>query len=315
MPAANYAELNTQIEQHFARADYRPVMDLAAEGIRRFPEDRPMLDYWRMCAAARLNDPVTTCRILAQSLASGFWYGEAVLRQSASFKPLQGLPEFENLIQVCRDRQTAAAVEPRLRTLAPVGVAPPPLLVALHGNQSTIHGTQPFWQPAVAEGWLVALPESTQMMWKGAHIWTEPEAARAEVLGHLAALREQASFDPARIVLGGHSMGGEIAIWLALTGALDARGFVVIGPGGPLCDEPENWKPIIAGNADRDLRGYFIAGGSDPLILPDRLRILLALLAESGLACALEEVPGAAHDPHPAYEAALRRGLAFVAGQ
>lgn len=307
-------ELDAQIQTAFEQANYQAVLDLATEAVHQYPEDRPLLDYWRMVAAARLNDPTTVCRILAQSLASGFWYGEAVLRQSPSFQPLQGQAEFERLIETCRDRQNAETVAPVLKVLTPPNVTQPPLLFALHGNQSSATNTRPFWQPAVAQGWQVALPQSTQLMWKDAFIWTETQTAKADLLPHLAALRAQHPFEPNSLVIGGHSMGGDMAIALTLSETIPARGFVVIGPGGPLCDEPTDCLPLLKEHAKAlpNLRGYIIIGDADPVILPDKLHQLADLLTEAGLQCQVEVIPGATHDPHPAYEPALLRGLDFV---
>jgi pimeloyl-ACP methyl ester carboxylesterase len=247
-------------------------------------------------------------------LASGFWYGEAVLRQSPSLQPLQGQPEFERLIATCRDRQDAESGPPVLKVLTPTNATEPPLLFALHGNQSSAVNTRPFWQPAVAQGWLVGLPQSTQLMWKDAHIWTETQSTKTDVLAHLTALRAQHPFDPQRLVLGGHSMGGDMALWLTLSETIPARGFVLIGAGGPLCDEPTDCLPLLKEHAQAvpHLCGYFIIGDHDSLILPDKLRQLANLLTEAGLQCQVEVVPDATHDPHPGYEAALLRGLDFV---
>lgn len=307
-------ELDAQIQTAFEQAHYQTVLDLATEAAHQYPEDRPMLDYWRMCAAARLNDSATVCQVLGDSLASGFWYGEAVLRQSPSLQPLQGQPEFEHLIETCRSRQQAQAGPPLLNVLAPANVAQPPLLFALHGNQSSAANTQPFWQPAITQGWLVGLPQSTQMMWKDSYIWTETQTTRADVLAHLSALRAEHPFDHQRVVLGGHSMGADMALWLTLSESIPARGFVLIGAGGPLCDEPADCLPLLKDHAPAaaHLRGYIILGDQDPLILPDKLQQLAALLTEAGLQCQVEVIPGATHDPHPGYPAALLRGLAFV---
>jgi len=310
--AVTYADLDEQIQKHFGDADYQTAFDLATGGLDQFPSEHPMLNYWRMCAAARMDDRSTVYRILSQALETGFWYGEALLRNSPSFKPLLNDPAFELFIGLCRDKQKAEAGVRELRLLMRDPGEKPPLLVALHGNQSSPVNTQPFWVPAAQQGWLVALPQSSEMMWKGAYMWSDPEEADAEVLTYLNAMEGQHPYDLQRIVMGGHSMGGETAIWLALNGFTDVRGFVVIGPGGPLCDEPEKWQPIIEDRASTTLRGYFILGGKDTLILPDKVREVARMLNAAGIPCEVEEVPEATHDLHPGYADALMRGLAFV---
>ena len=48
-------------------------------------------------------------------------------------------------------------------------------------------------------------------------------------------------------------MGGEIAIWLALRGSIEARGFLAIGPGGPYMDNLAEWEPVLRDYTHRDL--------------------------------------------------------------
>ena len=101
-------------------------------------------------------------------------------------------------------------------------------------------------------------------------------------------------------------------MWLSLTGAIPTNGFVVIGPGGPLTDEPDSWQPIIDGAAGRELRGYIITGEKDDLILRGNLELLVDRLNEGAIPCDLEIVRDAGHDFMVGYESALMRGLDYV---
>jgi pimeloyl-ACP methyl ester carboxylesterase len=147
-------------------------------------------------------------------------------------------------------------------------------------------------------------------MYKGACLWNDHDSASADILPQVETLREK--FDSERVVVAGHSMGGEIAIGLALRGTVGARGFITIGPGGPFTDEPEQWRADIEAARERNLRGYFIVGEKDDLIQPQAIQTLAGMLNAAGLPAQVERVPGATHDFTPAYEAALLRGLAFV---
>jgi hypothetical protein len=101
-----------------------------------------------------------------------------LFRQDADLQPLQGMPEFEQRLEVCRQRQAAAqaAAQPFLVVLQPGRLAPPaagyPLLLALHGNNQNARAALDSWRPAVAEGWLVALLQSSQVGGTDAYVWT-----------------------------------------------------------------------------------------------------------------------------------------------
>jgi pimeloyl-ACP methyl ester carboxylesterase len=149
-------------------------------------------------------------------------------------------------------------------------------------------------------------------MWKGAYVWDDRDASEAELVHQMQAIRSQYAVDPQRVVLAGHSLGGELAVWLAIKGIIPCEGFIAIGPGGPLMDDVENWTALLHENPQRRLRGYVIAGQEDNTIPLENVRILAAILNEAGIATELEEIPGVGHDFSPEYEDSLLRGLNFI---
>ncbi len=228
--------------------------------------------------------------LLRNALKTGLWYGDVLLRKSPSLLPLQGIPEFEDLI--VRNAEIQNRDETRhypmiiLRSegRCSQGSSPCPLSARPPRNAGTVQSSISFWRQAANSGWLVAAPQSTQAMWKGAFIWDDLDISREEILHHLQTVVNSYSIDPGRIVLGGHSMGGEVAIWLALSGAVPAAGFIALGPGGPMMDNPDLWLPYIEAassriDADRitinstiftgkPLKGYLVYGMQDHTIQP-----------------------------------------------
>jgi predicted esterase len=318
MNQMTFEALQNRIQQLYQDGDYRAALNLATEAVPNFPDHSALLYYWRISMTARLGDTGSALRLLEAALGAGLWYGEVLLRQSPSWKPLQGLPEFERLVERSHALQAAehSALFP-LITLRPEGECgagdlPCPLLIGLHGNTATAQGELDFWKQAAGAGWLVAAPQSSQAVWRQAYVWDDLETARAEILHHHAALKNQYSVDPQHVVLAGHSMGAEVAIWLALTGAIETRGFIAVGHGGPFLDEPGSWLPYIEQGKGRGLSGYFIVGAKDETIPQQNISILLDMLTEAGIPCNLEVVPGAGHDYVPEFSAGVLRGLGFI---
>jgi pimeloyl-ACP methyl ester carboxylesterase len=317
MAFPTFNTLTDQLGQLFQNKHYAEALDLITREGPRFPEDRLWADYWRMCAAARVENRSLVYQIAEQSLANGLWYGKVMWRQTPSFLPLQGDPDFERLVTASHaaEEQDTPSTAPVLLTRLPENYSPTsPLLIALHGNQSTAANTLPFWQAAVAQGWALALPQSTQAMFKGAYAWDDLEIAQAGVQTHFTQLQQQIAFDSTRVILAGHSMGGLVAIQIALTGALNVRGFVANGPAIPFMDTPEVLEALLAPARERGLRGSFIVGAQDEDILVDEIHALAAKLQSADIACNLEIVPATTHAYAPAYDAALLRALTFVAG-
>ena len=315
MSFPTFNALTDQLIQLFQSNHYAEALDLVTREGPRFPADRIWADYWRMCAAARVGSRPLVYQIARQALAEGVWYGEVMWRKTPSFQPLQGDPDFERLVAASHaaEAQDTPADAPVLLTRLPENHSPAsPLLVALHGNQRTALHTLPFWQVAVSQGWVLALPQSRQAMYKGAYVWDDLDAAYANVQAHFTQLQHQITFDPNRIVLAGHSMGGLAAIQMALRGAPHVRGFVANGPAVPFLDAPDELEALLAPARERGVRGYFTVGAQDDDINPDEIRALADKLQSAGVACALEIVPNATHAYSSAYDAALLRALAFV---
>lgn len=315
MTFPTFDALAGRLMELFQGRHYAEALELANREGPNFPDNRPLADYWIMCAAARVGDRAQFFRVADQALADGLWYGQFLWRQTPSFAPLQGEADFEQLVARSRaaEQQDQPAAEPVLLTRTPAGhSATSPLLVALHGNQATAGATLPFWLPAVAQGWALAVVQSSQAMYRGAYIWDDLTQARADVLGALERLPALLPHDPARVVVAGHSMGGLVAIRLALQGEARLRGFVANGPATPFLDAPDELEALLGPARERGVRGYVIVGANDDAINADELHTLAARLRTAGLACKLELVPGADHGHTPAYDAALVRALAFV---
>ena len=313
-----FSALQTQMFQLYQQGDYEAALQLVAQEAGRFPQQAHLLDYWRVCLAAQAGDRQQALEILQEALASGQWYPESQLREDEDLASLQGLPEFERLVEISRERHSAAqhGVRPALTILAPAAMEqakgpPRPLLMALHGNQSSAAEHAPLWQ-AAGDDWLVALPQSSQLGGPGQYVWPDLDLAGDELAAHYAGIHQHYLVDPDRVVLAGFSRGGEAAIWLALTGRLPARGFLAVVPGGPLTRDPAQWLPAIEAAEGRDLRGFIVGGGQDLLIA--QTRQFVAMLEEHGFRCQLRLYPELGHEYPPDFAALLPEALKYLVG-
>jgi len=313
MSYATFDQLTEQLVQHFQNQRYAEALELIMAQGDNFPESRMWADYWKMVSAARLENRQLVYEVARKSLEDGLWYGEFLWRQSPSYAPLQGDPEFEQIVADSLQAQfrDIPSTQPIVITKLPSNHSvESPLLIALHGNQSTAERTLPFWEPAVLDGWVTVIPQSDQVMFKNAFAWDDMEKSIAYVKGQYEAL--DIPFDSKRVVIAGHSMGGLIAIRMALQGLLPMRGFVVNGPAVPYVDQPGELDPLLAPARDRELRAYFILGEDDDAINTPEVENLAEKLKAAGISCEVEMVANSTHDYNPAYDPALQRGLAFI---
>ena len=320
----DFETIQAQIQERYQAGDYEDALSLAQRYAPRFQDQAPLFTYWQICFQARLGNTRRSITLLQEALQDGIWYGEVLLRKSPSLQPLQGLPEYEDLVALNRKVQSMDEAQQyplillRSEGRCSQGSAACPLLIGLHSNAGTVQTALPFWRPAANAGWLVAAPQSSQAVWKGAHVWDDLDASRGQIQHHYQTILNSYAVDPRRTVLAGHSMGGDVAVWLALTGSLPAAGFLAFAPGGPFMDNSSQWQPVVSeavarlALVDAPFRGYIVYGDQDRSINPEGIHTLASVLEAEGLLCQVEILPGAGHDFDPKFESTLLRALAFL---
>lgn len=316
MSVQTFNDLYTQAMEYHGRQEWANALDVLTREGERFPDDAPTVLYLRSCMAMRIEQPDLALRLIQEALDRGYWYGEQVMRESPSWQPLQGVPEFERLVEINKVRQEEFRTKPQLFIQEPEGACAEdrtcPLFIALHGNNSNAGQTLHGWRAIVEQGWLLAVPQSSQAMMVHAFLWNDQETALREIEEHYARLRKEYRFDQEQSVIAGFSMGGETALRASLLGTLPVRGFVLLGPGGDTMANPEAWLPLIEGAMDRGLRGYIFVGDREPQQYQEDIRTTAELLDANGIPTKLETIPGIAHVYPEDFGPYLSRALAFV---
>lgn len=306
----SFAELRANVFEWYEDGHYQEALDLVNREAPHFPAEAKHTYYWRVCLTSRVGDIGQALRLLGEAVAAGFWYPVSMLRSDSDLAPLQGLPEFERLLSVCKERsdETQAKAVPMRLTLEPDGQQPAPLLVALHGNNGNAQTSAEYWRPASSDGWHVLLPQSSQVSGPDAYVWNDRDWSVREVRQHHAEVCAQAPVDSTRTVVGGFSMGGGLAVWLALSGAIAARGFVAVGPYLPNVEE---LRQVLAERQPQGMRGYIVIGGKDKGC-HEVSKAVAAMMHEHGLPCELEVHPDMGHVFPPAFDQSLQKALQFV---
>jgi predicted esterase len=316
MTDASFPEFIRRVFGLYHNQSYAEALELLTQSGDRFPDEAPIVLYLRACMAVRVEQPELAIQVLRQALERGIWIGETTMRASPSLQPLQGQPDFEELIERFKVLRAAAGIEPRRFIVEPEGGCnaerPCPLLIALHGNNSNASYALNGWRPAVDAGWLLAALQSSQAEMTDMYVWDDQDTALREVAQHDAALREEYAIDPERVVVAGFSMGGETALRAVLGGTLPVRRFVLLGPGGPTIGSSETWLPLIEQAAARGVRGYVLLGERDDAVPHESIRALVELLNTNGVPCELELIPNLGHEYPNDIAPYLGRALAFI---
>ncbi|MFQ5759090.1 MAG: alpha/beta hydrolase [Candidatus Bathyarchaeia archaeon] len=315
MSSLTFQELAKRIFALYQNKEYAEALDLLTRESNRFPEWARRIYFWRVCLATRMNEVDLALDLLEEAVGSGYWFWKTELREDPDLKPLQGLPRFERLVEICSQRQEVARAQatPSILVSEPEALSeddrrPWPLLIALHGNNSSAEDSASYWHKATAKGWLLALPQSSQVDGPDTYVWNDRDWTEQEIKDHYNSLLERYSIDEGEVVLAGFSMGGRWAIWLSLNASVKARGFVAVAPFLP---DVERFVPLMDIARGSRLRGYIIVGEQDSESC-EGARALAEHMRSQDLLCELEVHPDLGHAYPLDFHQSLNRALDFI---
>ncbi|HNB51547.1 MAG TPA: hypothetical protein PK530_06370 [Anaerolineales bacterium] len=317
MPYSTYQELNDAVMAHYPKGEFSQALEILNAAVGQFPEHRTDADYLRSCLAVRVNELPLAYQILDALYADRIWISETIFRDSPSYAPLQGQPEFEQRVRAHAELRArmGASTPAQLDVLPPAKESvPTPTIFHLHGNGSHPSVELPNWQFAANKGWLVAAPTAQDVFWAGGNaVWPSHASAETQIAGHFSTLQKDYAIDPTQIILTGFSMGGDVAMAQTLTGNLiPARGFIAVAPGGPMVDDPESYLPLIEGARGRGLRGVIMASSGDPAIDLEKIARLAQFLNEGEIPCRLVFYSDEGHTYPEDFPKRLKSALAFI---
>lgn len=294
----HYWGILRKVNSLYQAGKYKEVLDFLKDVPNQFPDRKPAIYYHQICAAAKLARFDLSIQLIQEILDEGGWYSEMVLRQSPSLKPLQDIPEFKKLLSISVERSKHSSMPEHNITVIPDNVNPPyPLMLVLHAGSGFIEEEFESWKTIVDQGYVLGMPRSNNIFWSGkdSAYWPDHESASNQIKVYVDKLNINNSLDIERTILGGLSSGGELAIWLALTGVIPVCSFIVVAPGGLWMNEPDKWQPLIEDAKDRDLRGMIILGEDDKAVPHENIQRLAKMLNDGGVPCRFIKYPDLGH--------------------
>ncbi|HET8568801.1 MAG TPA: dienelactone hydrolase family protein [Candidatus Limnocylindria bacterium] len=233
---------------------------------------------------------------------------------ATGLKLLRGDPALEELVA-----RFAGAYVPPPRTTTdelrethrPKGRAPShgwPVVVALHGNNSTLALERGHWMAANGAGWAVELLQSVVPSWvPGFAVWDDDALAERQIRDAVTRLRAERDIDGSRVVVAGYSAGGYRAVQHVLKPDALTRTVVAMAAWLPA----EVAETMAADAADlASVRAYLLVGELDASRAGHAL--LASRVSAAGGTCVVEERPGMGHTFPGDFGHALVRALAEV---
>ena len=292
-----YRALQRKSNELYSAEKYQETMNMDRTMVKEFPELKTATYYSMIATASKMKDYELSCKFLKEVLDEGGWYSELILRQSPSLNPLQGIPEFEELVKLSV-RRSKQSIKSSNITIIPDNTDPPyPLMLSLHGGGGFVDDEYESWKTIVDQGYILGIPRSSNLYWSGidSAYWPDYSSSVNEIKNYIDKINVNNIIDTNSIFLGGFSQGGGVAVQIALTSDIPVRGFVVVAPGGGIMDEPDKWYSLIDKANDRDLRGMIIRGTEDLSISRKKVQDFVKALNEGGINCQFLEPHGLGH--------------------
>jgi len=304
-----FEDLADCVQELHGKGEYKQALDLLTRESTRFPDYAIVATWFQMRMMTLTDDTPGALHLFEEAVSKGYWYHEDALHNIPDLAKLQGVLEFENLVACCRDRRLEAIAEakPLLTILEPQNHPRPwPLLLPLRAANVDFVD---HWKSATDAGWLVAIPQSSQVGWyNGLYVWDDIKRAIAEIQQHCENLAEQYEFSRDRVVIAGFSRHSQIALQMALSSDLNLCGVIAVEAWLP---DMSIWPPIVEASQNSTLRGYFIAGRENDKFYEPAEK-MVGLLKSHGIECKLEGTSNERHRFPPEFEESLKRALSFI---
>src|SRR5215510_6115137 len=217
--ALEFFKKSEPLFQFYQEGKYADALSVAEKLAVEYPEWDARTAYWLICLQNMTGQSEQALRTFQEALTRGVWWAEFRMRSDSDLDSLQGNEEFERLVKLSEEmhQQAEANTKPNLAVHEPEGSGPFPLLVSLSPRGSTPELDYRDWAPAIHLGWVLALPQSSQLASPRSFVWDDREKALSEIVGHVETLIKEYPVDADRIVVAGFSQGATRAIELVMS--------------------------------------------------------------------------------------------------
>lgn len=308
MELMTFRELTDKLVLLYTERKYGEALQFLDENAGHFPEQSARTTFWKMCILSLSGRTEEVISVFQKGLDSGLWWAGNQF-QDADLDAVRELPEFKRLAAVSQEKYEEARTHIQRDQAVLLPEAPTsgryPLLIALHGRSGNKDAHLEFWETARQRGWLMVSPQSTQPLFDGAYCWDDPALGLVDVLFSYEEISQKYQVDPQRILIAGFSQGSGMAMYTALSGKINAQGFIGVAS---FWDRPASLVPQT--DSARSVRGYFVIGEKDHTL--ENAKEVKNVLKENGIEFAEELHPDLGHEFPANFESSFDKAIDFI---
>ncbi len=299
-----FDEFENQLFALFEEGSFQEGLDLIGSHSAEFPDQRQQLAYYQACLANSAGDSELALNTLSDAVDAGYWFSPGMLQNSVALQSLQGRVRFDQIMTTSTARMIDALAEsmPSRVVFEPANDAqlPTPLLIVLHDQQSSAKLEAEQWAHLAEAGWLVVVPQSSQIEGPERYGWRDQVVAQEEIVALVAEISAEYPVDSDRIVLAGFAAGASCALDLVLSDSVATAGFIGIAT---------NIDPARAKNSQSSAL-FFAVGDKNVQLAATQAAV--DAWQQAGSRCHVYQYDGGAIYPSD-MESVLNAAVAFLA--
>ncbi|UJA80930.1 alpha/beta hydrolase [Bacillus cereus] len=242
-------------------------------------------------------------------IEKGFWYGNEYLISDDDLKPLHKFEEFHQMVQLCKEREELAKKTERADVKYIESKKKEKLFIAMHGDQENIGIIEPYWKSVLAQNYMLALPQSSQIQFSDGFVWDDLHRGKEELKEHYDKLIENRTVE--RVIIGGFSAGARVALYTVLQKDIAVDGFIFMAPWLP---EIEEWNELLGVLQDKHIKGYIVCGDQDEDCFKCTQQFV-QLLRDKNIEHKYKVIPNLNHDYPIHFDEVLKEAIEYIGNE
>jgi predicted esterase len=310
----DFMEFRNKVYNLYLEGKYSEALEIAEKAYARFKDEISKTSYWLACLNSVLRKEDKAIEILTNSLNNGVWWSPKLLEGERDLDPVRNREEFKEILKKCSSifREKQKESKPERLVFYPDKFdreTKYPLFVALHWKGGNAEEFSKYWKFVLKRGYILLVPQSSQLNGTNAYCWDDWEKAKKEVISHIIEIKERHNLIEDSIIIAGASQGASIGIInfaLENTSPNIKRFIAVI----PSIVDVSFLIPLLKNGIQKGVKGYIIAGEKDNFT--KSIKDLYSEMEKAGLQCKLTIVTGLGHDFPPNFDIYLDEALDYV---
>ncbi|MFX0092733.1 MAG: hypothetical protein ACFFBD_13310, partial [Candidatus Hodarchaeota archaeon] len=212
-----YQKIRQKLVEFYGKQEFEKALEVAKELRDNFPEHYVAAYFNLALVQANLNQVEDTLTTLEEAYEKGAWWSGEQLNYFPNIESIKSNPKFPDLLKKFQQRFEEEKKQAKLKWIVREpkdydGTKPFPILIALHWGFSNIEAFEPFWKDIVNMGFLLALPQSSQLCGLNSYTWMDLDLGLQELEQTRSEIKEKYNFDSTNVYLAGTSIGGKLAL-------------------------------------------------------------------------------------------------------